>query len=92
MRSHSSIKLVIPTLCYSESRVNLTKLKGHIYSVTPESSLSIGKRSEGHVSNYYIGEVITDEEVAAVQQAAEKLGIDILNTRYGPSFSQCRSA
>lgn len=43
--------------------------------------MSIGKRSEGHVSNYYLGEVITDEEVAAVQRAAEKLGIDIMNTR-----------
>lgn len=61
--------------------MNLTQLKEHIYSATPESSLSIGKRSEGHVSNYYLGEVITDEEVAAVQQSAEKLGIDILNTR-----------
>ncbi|KAH0839490.1 peptidase family M49-domain-containing protein [Lanmaoa asiatica] len=57
------------------------QLKEHIYSAIPESSLFIGKRSEGHVSNYYLGEVITDEEVAAVQQAAEKLGIDIMNTR-----------
>ncbi|KAF9230024.1 peptidase family M49-domain-containing protein, partial [Melanogaster broomeanus] len=57
------------------------ELKEHIYAVTPESSLFIGKRSEGHVSNYYLGEVITDEEVAAVQEAAEKLGVDILNTR-----------
>ena len=81
MQSHSSIKLVIPTLFCSELRVNLTQLKEHIYSTTPESSLFIGKRSEGHVSNYYLGEVITDEEVAAVQKAAEKLGIDILNTR-----------
>ncbi|KAF9224504.1 dipeptidyl-peptidase III [Gyrodon lividus] len=57
------------------------ELKDHIYSLTPESSLFIGKRSEGHVSNYYLGDVITNEEVAAVQEAAEKLGIDILNTR-----------
>ncbi len=34
------------------------------------------------MSNYYIGEVINDEEVAAVQTAAEKLGVDVLNTRY----------
>lgn len=81
MRSLSSIKSVIQTLFCSELRANLTQLKEHIYSVTPESSLTIGKRSEGHVSNYYPGEVITDEEVSAVQQAAEKLGIDILNTR-----------
>ena len=81
MQSHSSIKLVTPILFCNELCVNLTQLKEHIYSATPESSLSIGKRSEGHVSNYYLGEVITDEEVAAVQQSAEKLGIDILNTR-----------
>ncbi|KIK94398.1 hypothetical protein PAXRUDRAFT_33528 [Paxillus rubicundulus Ve08.2h10] len=56
-------------------------LKEHIYAVTPETSLFIGKRSEGHISNYYLGEVISDEEVAQVQEAAEKLGIDILNTR-----------
>jgi dipeptidyl-peptidase-3 len=35
----------------------------------------------GHVSNYYTGEVITDEEVAAIQAAAEKHGVDVLNTR-----------
>lgn len=57
------------------------KLKDHIYSTDPESSLFIGKRSEGHVSNYYLGEVINDQEVASVQAAAEKLGLDILNTR-----------
>ncbi|KAI6035662.1 peptidase family M49-domain-containing protein, partial [Pisolithus orientalis] len=56
-------------------------LKEHIYSTTPESSLFIGKRSEGHISNYYLGEVITDEEVLAVQAAAEKIGVDVLNTR-----------
>ncbi|KAI6099116.1 peptidase family M49-domain-containing protein [Pisolithus sp. B1] len=63
-------------------------LKDHIYSTTPKSSLFIGKRSEGHVSNYYLGEVITDEEVSAVQEAAEKIGVDVLNTRVrknGPS-------
>lgn len=57
------------------------KLKDHIYSTAPETSNFVGKRSLGHVSNYYPGEVITDEEVAAVQAAAEKLGVDILNTR-----------
>ncbi|XP_006458134.1 hypothetical protein AGABI2DRAFT_64000 [Agaricus bisporus var. bisporus H97] len=57
------------------------KLKDHIYSTTPEASLYIGKRSLGHVSNYYVGEVINDEEVTAIQAAAEKLNIDVLNTR-----------
>lgn len=33
------------------------------------------------MSNYYLGEVITDEEVAAVQAAAESINVDILNTR-----------
>ncbi|KAF7304876.1 Dipeptidyl peptidase 3 [Mycena kentingensis (nom. inval.)] len=57
------------------------KLKDHIYAVTPEASLSIGKPSQGHVSNYYLGKTITDEEVASVQVAAENMGVDILNTR-----------
>ncbi|KAF4615358.1 hypothetical protein D9613_003051 [Agrocybe pediades] len=56
-------------------------LKEHIYATTPESSLFIGKRNLGHISNYYLGEPITDDEVAAVQAAAEKIGIDVLNTR-----------
>ncbi|KAI0934329.1 hypothetical protein AcV5_006205 [Taiwanofungus camphoratus] len=57
------------------------ELKDHIYQVLPESSNFIGKRHLGHVSNYYLGDPILDEEVAAVQAAAEKIGIDVLNTR-----------
>ncbi|THH09367.1 hypothetical protein EW145_g2076 [Phellinidium pouzarii] len=57
------------------------KLKEHIYALSPESSLSIGKRKDGHTSNYYLGEPVDDKEVAAVQAAAEKLGVDVLNTR-----------
>ncbi|KAJ7685164.1 aflatoxin-detoxifizyme [Mycena polygramma] len=53
-------------------------LKGHIYALTP---LLIGKPNQGHISNYYLGETISDEEVAEIQAAAEKLGIDVLNTR-----------
>ncbi|ESK93921.1 dipeptidyl peptidase iii [Moniliophthora roreri MCA 2997] len=56
-------------------------LKEHIFATEPPSALFIGKRSEGHVSNYYLGECITDDEVAQVQTAAEQLGVDILNTR-----------
>ncbi|KAH9484285.1 Dipeptidyl peptidase 3 [Psilocybe cubensis] len=56
-------------------------LKDHIYATSPESTLFIGKRQLGHISNYYLGEVINDEEVAAVQAAAEKIGVDVLNTR-----------
>ena len=36
---------------------------------------------DGHISNYYLGETITDDEVAAVQKAAEKLELAIENTR-----------
>ncbi|PSR74920.1 hypothetical protein PHLCEN_2v9454 [Hermanssonia centrifuga] len=57
------------------------ELKGHIYQVVPESSNFIGKRHVGEVSNYYLGEPVTDEEVAAIQAAAEKIGVDVLNTR-----------
>ena len=57
------------------------ELKGHLYELEPESSNFIGKRSLGHVSNYYLGESPTDEEVAAIQAAAEKLHLSALNTR-----------
>ncbi|KAI0650861.1 aflatoxin-detoxifizyme [Trametes meyenii] len=57
------------------------ELKEHIYQLLPESSNFIGKRSLGHVSNYYLGEAPTDEEVAAVQEAAEKIDVSVLNTR-----------
>ncbi|KAH6918593.1 dipeptidyl peptidase III [Coprinopsis sp. MPI-PUGE-AT-0042] len=58
------------------------QLKEHIYASEPESILFVGKRSEGHISNYYPGDnVITDDEIQAVQKAAEKLNIDVLNTR-----------
>ncbi|KAI0093655.1 aflatoxin-detoxifizyme [Irpex rosettiformis] len=57
------------------------QLKDHIYATSPESSNFIGKRKDGAVTNYYLGEIITDEEVAAVQKAAEKAGVDVLNTR-----------
>ena len=59
----------------------LYKLREHIYSAEPDASLLIGKRNLGHTSNYYTGEVITDEEVAAVQAAAEKFDVDVMNTR-----------
>ena len=57
------------------------ELKDHIYQLAPESSNFIGKRSLGHISNYYLGEPPTDEEVAAIQAAAEKLSLSVLNTR-----------
>lgn len=56
-------------------------MKNHIYSSEPESASFIGKRSEGHISNYYLGEPVSDEEVAAIQAHAEKIDVDILNTR-----------
>jgi len=58
------------------------QLREHIYSTTPDASLSIGKRSLGHISNYYTGLVISDEEVSAIQDAAEKFDVNVLNTRY----------
>ncbi|THU97856.1 aflatoxin-detoxifizyme [Dendrothele bispora CBS 962.96] len=65
----------------SKAKELWAKLGDHIFALEPAQSLFIGKPSEGHVSNYYLGETITDEEVAQVQTAAEKLGVDILNTR-----------
>lgn len=92
--SHSANKKA--TALWNEVCVNLTgsirtltfpKLKDHIYTLTPESNLFIGKRSLGHISNYYLGEPISDEEVGSVQTAAEALGIDVLNTRYVIAFT-----
>jgi dipeptidyl-peptidase-3 len=56
-------------------------LKEHIYALSPEASLSIGKPNAGHVSGYYLGEAPTDEEVTAIQTAAENGSIGLLNTR-----------
>lgn len=47
----------------------------------PASKLLIGKPVKGQMSHYYLGETITDAEVAAVQTAAENIGVDVLNTR-----------
>ena len=60
----------------------------HIYSVEPEASLLIGDPSKGHTTNYYWGEIITEEEVAAIQKKAEAVKVDVLNTRvekHGPN-------
>ncbi|KAF5352974.1 hypothetical protein D9758_007928 [Tetrapyrgos nigripes] len=54
----------------NEAKELWNKLKEHIYATEPAKSLFIGKPSEGHVSNYYLGEVISDEEVASVQSAS----------------------
>ncbi|OCH95554.1 aflatoxin-detoxifizyme [Obba rivulosa] len=56
-------------------------LREHIYQLVPEEATSIGKPSLGHVSNYYLGEPPSDEEVSLIQAAAEKIGVDVLNTR-----------
>lgn len=56
-------------------------LKGHIYSVEPLESNSIGKNIEGHTTNYYLGEPISDAEVKAIQDLTETLKISIINTR-----------
>ncbi|KAG1889937.1 peptidase family M49-domain-containing protein, partial [Suillus subluteus] len=43
--------------------------------------LSISKPRDRHISNYYLGQTIMVEEVAAIQAATEKIGVDMLNTR-----------
>ncbi|KAH7343473.1 aflatoxin-detoxifizyme [Rhizoctonia solani] len=58
------------------------KLKEHIYCLEPEASLLIGKKCDGHVSNYYPGtNVITNEEAEKIQKFVEKISLDIENTR-----------
>lgn len=58
------------------------QVKEEMYSLTPESKLTIGKRSEGHVSAYYPSELApSDIEVDEVQALADANGISTLNTR-----------
>ncbi|KAI0699721.1 aflatoxin-detoxifizyme [Cytidiella melzeri] len=80
--SEASFGAVVANSSNAKNAVPLwEQLKDHIYATSPEASNSIGKRKDGAISNYYLGETITDEEVAAVQAAAEKAGVDVLNTR-----------
>ena len=76
--------LYMQTVTHRKYCLRSSQLKDHIYALEPEDSLFIGKRNLGHISNYYLGQLITDEEVAAVQTAAEALNIDVLDTRYAP--------
>ena len=94
MHSACGIRYVLsPTTVTRSIEINDPyQLKEHIYSVAPEASLSIGKRSLGHISNYYPGEVITDEEVAAIQNAAEKYDVNVINTRYVVHFKTSLSS
>jgi dipeptidyl-peptidase-3 len=57
------------------------ELKQHIYAAAPETALLIGKPADGHVLAYYLGAPPSAAEVAAVQAAAERAGINVLNTR-----------
>ncbi|KAG1731884.1 peptidase family M49-domain-containing protein [Suillus lakei] len=80
--SEEKFAAVVETSANAANAIPLwNELKDHIYALSPENSLSIGKPRDGHISNYYLGQTITDEEVAAVQAAAEKIGVDVLNTR-----------
>ncbi|KAF9074653.1 aflatoxin-detoxifizyme [Rhodocollybia butyracea] len=80
--SESKFEAVVQNSSSSNKAMAMwSKLKEHIYAMEPTSSLFIGKRSEGHISNYYLGEIMSDEEVSDVQTAAETLKIDVLNTR-----------
>ncbi|KAG9013863.1 hypothetical protein FRB93_000244 [Tulasnella sp. JGI-2019a] len=69
----------------SENKAAATELWGqlsdHIYSLEPEASLLVGKPSAGHLSNYYLGETIQDDEVEMIQKESERLGLAVENTR-----------
>ncbi|KAK0480521.1 peptidase family M49-domain-containing protein, partial [Armillaria luteobubalina] len=60
-------KIIPPSSNADQASALFAKLKQHIYALSPEATLFIGKRKDGHVD--------------AIQSAAEKLGVDILNTR-----------
>ncbi|KAF8317582.1 aflatoxin-detoxifizyme [Clavulina sp. PMI_390] len=65
----------------SEALKTWDKLEAHIYATTPEAEMLLGKPNAGHISNYYLGELIQDEDVAAVQSGIEKYNIAVENTR-----------
>ncbi|KAF8502555.1 aflatoxin-detoxifizyme [Hysterangium stoloniferum] len=80
--SAEKFKAVVDACASSQAASRLWQtLEHNIYTVEPASELLIGKPANGQVSNYYLGQTITDEEVAAVQKAAEEIGVDVLNTR-----------
>lgn len=58
------------------------ELKGEIYSLSPEASLSIGKPSAGHISAYYPSSPApSDAQVDEVQALCDAAGISTANTR-----------
>ncbi|BGP24644.1 hypothetical protein JCM10295v2_003562 [Rhodotorula toruloides] len=58
------------------------ELKEDIYSLSPETSLSIGKPSAGHVSAYYPSSPApSDAQVDEVQALCDAAGISTANTR-----------
>jgi len=68
--------------CAASGLLTHPQLANHIYSLTPEAACLIGDPNKGHVSNYYLGDVVvTAEEVELVQKAAEQLKVQVLNTR-----------
>lgn len=58
------------------------QVKEEIYALTPESKLTIGKPSEGHLSSYYPSDPApSDAEVDEVQALCDAAGVSTLNTR-----------
>jgi len=58
------------------------KVKDEIYALEPEPLLTIGKRCDGHLSNYYPSELApSDDEVSETQALCDAAGVSTLNTR-----------
>lgn len=52
-----------------------------IFSTSPEAGNTIGKRVDGHISNYYLGEVASTDEIDLIQSLCDAAGVSTLNTR-----------
>lgn len=66
----------------SSANRDAPQIKEEIYSLEPDSKLTIGKPSEGHMSAYYPSDPApSDAEVDEVQALADAAGVSVLNTR-----------
>ena len=68
-------------------KLALIYLKEHIGSVFREPFC--WQNAARHASNYYLGDVMAEEEVAAVQAATESNNVDVLNIRLVLRFHAC---
>lgn len=73
-------KVVAASPRHAEAVPVYEKYEEEIYAITPAARTLLGYLDEGHVTNYYSGD-ITQDDIKAVQKWNESRGEDPLNTR-----------